>query len=483
MTQRLLDSGVEVVAQPATQTSLLVRLGVAVLPLVAIMAVFYIYTRRIRSGASAFARGRGVAAAMPDTRFSDIGGVDEVVAELAEVGDFLKHPERFEASGARAPRGFLLTGPPGTGKTMLARAVAGEAGVPFFAMSGSDFVETFAGVGAARVRRIFELARKEGQAIIFIDEIDAVGKSAAAGAAAATPTSESARSTNCWWRWTASPQSSVIVLAATNRPTCSTPRCSDPDGSTARSPCHPPTVADGPGSSSSSAGATTSGPTSTSWRSPVGRPGMTGADLAALMNEAALEATRSGVGVISAEHLESALATTVLGRERRSRGDQPARPQHQRLARGGAHRRARSSFPDARRSGSGDDRAPRRYGRHDVAGRRATTCSSPDPRPRPASSWPWVVGPERRSCSDGDFTSGPSQDFAGAGALATPDGDPVRHGSRAVSPTPAMRSATSRRHDAQAAVDQLLEDSMLAARALVAVVAAAARDDRRGAGR
>ena len=209
---------------------------------------------------------------MPDTRFADIGGVDEVVAELAEVGDFLKHPERFVASGARAPRGFLLTGPPGTGKTMLARAVAGEAGVPFFAMSGSDFVETFAGVGAARVRRIFELARKEGQAIIFIDEIDAVGKARGVGQGGGD-TDERERTLNqLLVEMDGFTESSVIVLAATNRPISSTRRCCDPGDSTAPSPSHRPTVGVEPGSSSWLAGATTSAPTSTSWRWPVARP-------------------------------------------------------------------------------------------------------------------------------------------------------------------------------------------------------------------
>ena len=245
LTRRLLDSGVEVVAQPAGQTSIWVRLGVAVLPLVAIMGVFFIYTRRIRSGASAFSRGRGVAAAVPDTRFSDIGGVDEVVAELAEVGSF-QAPGAFAASGARAPRGFLLTGPPGTGKTMLARAVAGEAGVPFFALSGSDFVETFAGVGAARVRRIFELARKEGKAIIFIDEIDAVGKSRGVGRGGGD-TDERERTLNqLLVEMDGFTQSSVIVLAATDRADLLDPRYSGPGGSIARSPWRPRTVGVGP---------------------------------------------------------------------------------------------------------------------------------------------------------------------------------------------------------------------------------------------
>ncbi len=117
-----------------------------------------------------------------DTKFSDVAGVEEAKGELLEIVDFLKTPEKFQRLGGRIPKGVLLVGPPGTGKTLLARAVAGEAGVPFFSISGSEFVEMFVGVGAARVRDLFEQAKTKAPCIIFIDELDAIGKSRSAGA-------------------------------------------------------------------------------------------------------------------------------------------------------------------------------------------------------------------------------------------------------------------------------------------------------------
>jgi len=135
--------------------------------------------------------------------FADVAGVDEAKTELQEVVEFLKYPEKFNSLGARIPRGVLLVGPPGTGKTLMARAVAGEAGVPFFSISGSEFVEMFVGVGASRVRDLFDQAKRNSPCIVFVDEIDAVGRQRGAGLAAPT-TSGSRRSTRSWSRWTAS---------------------------------------------------------------------------------------------------------------------------------------------------------------------------------------------------------------------------------------------------------------------------------------
>ncbi len=135
--------------------------------------------------------------------FKDVAGVEEAKEELQEIVEFLKDPQKFQKLGGRIPKGVLLMGPPGTGKTLLARAIAGEADVPFFSISGSDFVEMFVGVGASRVRDLFEQGKKNAPCIIFIDEIDAVGRHRGAGWAAAT-TSASRRSTSSWSRWTAS---------------------------------------------------------------------------------------------------------------------------------------------------------------------------------------------------------------------------------------------------------------------------------------
>jgi len=139
----------------------------------------------------------------PKITFRDVAGADEAVQELHEIKEFLENPKKFQALGARIPKGVLLYGPPGTGKTLLARAVAGEAGVPFFSISGSDFVEMFVGVGASRVRDLFEQAKQNSPCIIFMDEIDAVAATAAPAWAADT-TSASRLSTSCSSRWTAS---------------------------------------------------------------------------------------------------------------------------------------------------------------------------------------------------------------------------------------------------------------------------------------
>lgn len=144
--------------------------------------------------------------------FEDVAGADEEKQELVEVVEFLKDPRKFAALGARIPKGVLLNGPPGTGKTLLARAVAGEAGVPFFSISGSDFVEMFVGVGASRVRDLFENAKKNAPCIIFIDEIDAVGRQRGAGLGGGHD-ERSRRSTSCWSRWMASAPTKASSLS------------------------------------------------------------------------------------------------------------------------------------------------------------------------------------------------------------------------------------------------------------------------------
>jgi cell division protease FtsH len=427
------------------------------------MAVFFIYSRRIRTGASAFSRGQGVAAAIPDTRFADIGGVDEVVAELAEVGDFLKHPERFVASGARAPRGFLLTGPPGTGKTMLARAVAGEAGVPFFAMSGSDFVETFAGVGAARVRRIFELARKQGQAIIFIDEIDAVGKSR--GGQGGGDTDERERTLNqLLVEMDGFTESSVIVLAATNRGDLLDPALLRPGRFDRTIPVPPPDRRGRTRILELVGRRHDFGPDVDFVALARRTSGMTGADLAAMVNESALEATRSGVAVISAEHLESALATTVLGRERRSvvisMRDRSISAWHE-----AGHAVCALLVPYA------DDPVQVTIVPRGGTGGTTWLIEGDDllvTRTQAQAALIVAMGGRagEEMLLEGDYTSGSSQDFAGARSLATQmvirfamGAGGVAHAGRSVGDEPS--------HDARAAIDELLEDSMLAARALI----------------
>ena len=181
------------------------------MPLLVISALFvglFLFMMRRLGGAGspmAFGRSRGKLYAQEDIgiTFDDVAGIDEAVEEVREVVDFLKSAEKYQRLGGRIPKGVLLVGPPGTGKTLLAKAIAGEAGVPFFSLSGSDFVEMFVGVGAARVRDMFQQAEAKAPCIIFIDELDALGKTRGQPSSAGT-TSASRRSTRCWSKWTAS---------------------------------------------------------------------------------------------------------------------------------------------------------------------------------------------------------------------------------------------------------------------------------------
>ena len=261
---------------------------------------------------------KGAVENIPATRFADVGGVSEVVDELQEVVDYLHDPTRFTAMGATVPKGILLVGPPGTGKTLLAKAVAGEAGVAFFALSGSDFVETFVGMGASRVRGVFKEARKAGKAIVFIDELDAVGR-ARGGGVSNGATEESDRTLNALLvEMDGFVDSSVIVLGATNRPEVL-------DSAILRAGRFDRKITVGAPDRkgreqilelltkdkkldvdvdlSSLAGRTSS---------------MTGADLAYLVNEAALGAARRDATSISMDDLVSALEVVAIGRARTS---------------------------------------------------------------------------------------------------------------------------------------------------------------------
>ena len=183
--------------------------------------------------------------------FDDVAGIDEAKAELREIVDFLKAPEKYGRLGARIPKGILLVGPPGTGKTLVARAVAGEAGVPFFSISGSEFVEMFVGVGAARVRDLFEQARKAAPCIIFIDELDALGKKRGVGAFGGGHDEKEQTLNQLLTELDGfDPREGIVLLAPPTGPRSSTPRCCAPGGSTARwwwtartSPAAPPSCA------------------------------------------------------------------------------------------------------------------------------------------------------------------------------------------------------------------------------------------------
>ena len=224
---RLLEANrVKVDAEPtASETPLWLTLLIYVGPTLLFFAFFYWYMRKAAGGTGGMftsfgrAKAKQYAPTKEKVTFADVAGIEEAEQELAEVVDFLRDPSKYRRLGARIPRGVLLSGAPGTGKTLLARAVAGEAGVAFFSMSASEFVEMIVGVGASRVRDLFAQAKAAAPSIVFVDEIDAIGRSRGSGSLAARTTSGSRRSTRSSPRWTAStPRPGVIVLAATNRP-------------------------------------------------------------------------------------------------------------------------------------------------------------------------------------------------------------------------------------------------------------------------
>lgn len=221
--QRLIDAGVEFGAQ-APANNLLTVLGGWVIPMLPIALLWYfIFKRMGQGGANVMSigksRAREIAGEMTGIKFSDVGGVEEIEVELKEIIEFLKDPQRFTRLGAKLPKGVLMVGPPGTGKTLLAKAVAGEAGVPFFSISGSDFVEMFVGVGAARVRDLFEQAKRKAPCIVFIDEIDAIGQArTTVGTIGTNDEREQTLNQLLTEMDGFQPNLGVVIMAATNRP-------------------------------------------------------------------------------------------------------------------------------------------------------------------------------------------------------------------------------------------------------------------------
>jgi len=298
-----------------------------VLPLAVIGAIWYPMYRRMGLGGAGGILGVGKSKAVvvrPEqvgVTFKDVGGCDEAITELREIIDFLKYPERFVGLGARIPKGVLLVGPPGTGKTLLAKATAGEAGVPFFETSGSEFVEMFVGVGAARVRDLFEQARKAAPAIIFIDEIDAIGQSRG-GAIRFGSNEEREQTLNQLLAeidgFTSESGKPVIIMAATNRPEVLDPALlragrfdrqvavTTPDlaGRLQILRIHSKNVKLAPDFDMDRAARIT--------------PGFSGADLANVMNEAALLAAREGAQAVTMAHFEAAIERVVAGLEKKT---------------------------------------------------------------------------------------------------------------------------------------------------------------------
>ena len=256
----------------------------------------------------------------PKVTFDDVAGADEAIEELHEIKEFLKEPAKFQAVGARIPKGVLLYGPPGTGKTLLARAVAGEAGVPFYSISGSDFVEMFVGVGASRVRDLFDQAKQNAPAIIFVDEIDAVGRHRGAGIGGGHDEREQTLNQLLVEMDGFDPKTNVILIAATNRPDILDPALLRPGRFDRQIGVDAPDLK---GRKQHPRGArpraSRSPRASTSRCSRARRPGFTGADLANVLNEAALLTARSNAQLIDNRALDEAVDRVIAGPQRRTR--------------------------------------------------------------------------------------------------------------------------------------------------------------------
>jgi cell division protease FtsH len=327
LTSQLAADGVEITADSPSAgfgTELLSWLIVLVLPL----AVFYWLFRRLSRSAGAglqgvLGAGRSRAkifdAERPDTKFSDVAGYTGAKAEITEVVDFLRNPDRYKRAGAMAPRGVLMVGPPGTGKTLLARAVAGEAEVPFISVAGSSFVEMFVGVGAARVRDLFSEARKRAPAIIFVDEIDAIGQRRA-GSGQVVSNDEREQTLNQLLSELDGfdVMQGIVVLAATNRPEVLDPALLRPGRFDRQVVIPLPTLAERAAILAVHCRGKKLGPDVDLDVVARGTPGFSGADLANLTNEAAIFAVRDGREVLSATDFDAARDRILLGRRESS---------------------------------------------------------------------------------------------------------------------------------------------------------------------
>ena len=295
-----------------------------VLPIALIIVLFLFLMRQAQTGGNqALSFGRSRAKLLTENRpkvtFADVAGVDEAKEELAEIVEFLKYPKKFQALGARIPKGLLLLGPPGSGKTLLARAIAGEAGVPFFSISGSDFVEMFVGVGASRVRDLFEQAKKSAPCIVFIDEIDAVGRQRGAGLGGGHDEREQTLNQLLVEMDGFDANTGVILIAATNRPDVLDPALLRPGRFDRQIVVD---RADVKGRAEILRVHARNKPLAPEVKlETLARrtPGFTGADLENLLNEAALLAARQNKGAIDMKDCEEAIDRVIAGPERKSR--------------------------------------------------------------------------------------------------------------------------------------------------------------------
>ena len=324
VSNKLSDMGVQVTEDADTGFSL-GGLLLNLLPLILILGLFLFLMRQMQGGGSgrgAMSFGKSRARMLTEksgrVTFDDVAGVDEAKEELQEVVEFLRDPARFQRLGGKIPKGALLVGPPGTGKTLLARAVAGEAGVPFFTISGSDFVEMFVGVGASRVRDMFEQAKRNAPCIIFIDEIDAVGRSRGAGLGGGNDEREQTLNQLLVEMDGFEANDGIIIIAATNRPDVLDPALLRPGRFDRQVTVNNPDIL---GRERILKVHMRNVPLAKDVNPKViarGTPGFSGADLANLVNEAALLAARRGKRVVAMAEFEDAKDKVLMGPEKRS---------------------------------------------------------------------------------------------------------------------------------------------------------------------
>jgi cell division protease FtsH len=321
----LLDHGVAIEGRPPEQQSLLMQIFISWFPMLLLIGVWIFFMRQMQGGGGgrgALSFGKSRARLLGEDQvkvtFADVAGVDEAKEEVSELVDFLKDPAKFQKLGGKIPRGVLMVGSPGTGKTLLARAIAGEARVPFFTISGSDFVEMFVGVGASRVRDMFEQAKKHAPCIIFIDEIDAVGRHRGAGLGGGHDEREQTLNQLLVEMDGFEGNEGVIVIAATNRPDVLDPALLRP-GRFDRQVVVP--LPDIRGREQILKVHMRKVPLDKNVDPSIiarGTPGFSGADLANLVNEAALFAARANSRVVEMEHFDKAKDKIMMGAERKS---------------------------------------------------------------------------------------------------------------------------------------------------------------------
>ncbi|MDQ7858765.1 MAG: ATP-dependent zinc metalloprotease FtsH [Armatimonadota bacterium] len=322
--EALKAKGVTIQVEPRSRSTLWPSVLTTLLPILLLVGLWMLMLRQAQSGsnqAMSFGKSRARLHTenKPKVTFEDVAGVEEAKEELQEVIEFLKYPKKFQALGAKIPRGVLLVGPPGSGKTLLAKAIAGEAGVPFFSISGSEFVEMFVGVGASRVRDLFDQAKKSAPCLVFIDEIDAVGRQRGAGLGGGHDEREQTLNQLLVEMDGFDPNSGIIVIAATNRPDILDPALLRPGRFDRR------IVVDNPDTKGRRAildvhvrGKPMADDVNLDALAKR-TPGFSGADLANMVNEAALLAARRNKRRITAAEMDEAIDRVIAGPQRRSR--------------------------------------------------------------------------------------------------------------------------------------------------------------------